>query len=384
MTIPFSRLVAETYLSAEALGDGFVRTIDPRDEMFLTLAAYAQDGPSQFEFQYFRDGREAALTIRSGLEATGRSPSDLSAVLEFACGFGRVTRHLVGDFDPRRIWSCDIQADGVKFVRETFGVNAFESARAPEDLELDRRFDVIFVGSFFSHVPRHRFVTWLGRLVDALADDGVLIFSTHGAGVVPDVGMDSSGYTFVPTSESDRLDPGEYGSSYITPEVVHELSKQAGAGAVRTVERDIWWIQDVHVVTRGDGSALDAWTGKRDVRGRIDLVRIDQDRQAWFGGWVAVRDAHPPLSDVRVWLDGAEVAPAVLEPTPPDSAGLEDWRGWSHHTFSCQGPMPPLSDGEHALAVVARDASGRSVCFDARGFTHREGEPFVFARGAPG
>lgn len=380
----FSNRVAETYLAAEGLRDGFVRAIDPRDEMFLTLGAYGLDDPSQFEFQYFHDGREAALTIETALAAAGKEMAAVGALLEFACGFGRVTRHLVQRIDPDRIWSCDIQADGVRFVRDTFAVNAFESARDPASLALDRRFDVIFVGSFFSHLPRWRFAPWLARLVDALSDDGVLILTTHGAGAVPGVEKDPSGYTFVAQSESDRLAPDEYGSAYITPEQVHRLAGDAGVGRIRTAERDLWWIQDVHLAARRDRPGLDAWIGKRDVRGHIDVIRIDADRQAWFGGWAAVRSGHPALTDVRVWLDGADVAPATIAATPPGSAGLEDWHGWTHSTFSLHGPVPPLPNGEHALAVAARDVSGRTFAFDARGFIHADGAPFLYSRDARG
>ena len=65
----------------------------------------------------------------------GTPLGSLARVCEFACGHGRCTRMLVRDIAPERLWCSDIQADGVAFVQETFGVHGFVSRAEPELLD---------------------------------------------------------------------------------------------------------------------------------------------------------------------------------------------------------------------------------------------------------
>ena len=77
-------------------------------------------------------------------------------------------------------------------------------------------FDLIYVGSLYSHLPRERFEAYLRRMFDALAPQGLLIFTTHGDAVEPGIPKEPGGFTFVPSSESERLDTQEYGSSFVS------------------------------------------------------------------------------------------------------------------------------------------------------------------------
>ena len=78
------------------------------------------------------------------------------ALLDFASGYGRLTRHLVLALDPVRVWVSDIKDKAVAFQRRRFGVHGFPSTAEPDDLAVTERFDLIFVGSLFSHLPEGR------------------------------------------------------------------------------------------------------------------------------------------------------------------------------------------------------------------------------------
>jgi SAM-dependent methyltransferase len=88
------------------------------------------------------------------LERADQPLVKMNHVLEFASGHGRFTRHLVKAIGPGRVTVSDVVADAVDFARQSFGVQGFVSHAVPEQLAWPRRYDLVFVLSLFSHLPR--------------------------------------------------------------------------------------------------------------------------------------------------------------------------------------------------------------------------------------
>ena len=110
-----------------------------------------------------------------------------------------MTRFLVREVPPERIWVADVYAGGVRFQEERFGVHGIVSTIRPEDFACAERFDAILVTSLFTHLPDERFVAWLRVLLGLLAPGGMLAFSAHSpAGAA--AGVDDAG-------ERDLLQP---------------------------------------------------------------------------------------------------------------------------------------------------------------------------------
>ena len=176
----------------------------------------------------------------------------ISAWLDFAAGYGRSTRFLAEDLGPDRVWIGEIQADAVDFQEATFGVHGLRSAADPDELRCDRRFDVVFVASLFSHLPERTFARWLGRLYDLLSDDGVLIFSVHDGSIrTADVEMPEAGIAFVAASEVAELDTADYGVTFVTePFVRRAVLAATGRDEVWRLPRALCFEQDVYVVGR--------------------------------------------------------------------------------------------------------------------------------------
>src|SRR5690606_26332661 len=127
---------------------------------------------------YFEDGRDSAERFAGVVRAhLPERPFTQVRVLEFASGYGCVSRHLSGGCD---LTCCDIHPAAHDFVSGALGLESVLSSSVPESLQLPGRYDVVFALSFFSHMPITTWQRWLARLADAVEPGGLLVFTTQG------------------------------------------------------------------------------------------------------------------------------------------------------------------------------------------------------------
>jgi hypothetical protein len=74
----------------------------------------------------------------------------------------------------------DLDRDGVDFCASEFNAEPLYSADDLRTIAVDRRFDLIWCGSLFTHLDRNRWPEFLGFFSNLLSADGVLVFTTHG------------------------------------------------------------------------------------------------------------------------------------------------------------------------------------------------------------
>lgn len=210
---------------------------------------------------YFQDGRRSALRLGSLLTRLGKNGGpgeERTRLLEFASGYGCVTRHLDQALDGVELTACDIHPEAVRFVEQEMNVGALLSRSIPEEFAPPQSFDVVFALSFFSHMPERTWARWLTRLLACLKDDGVLIFTTQGLASRESFGnpeIPENGLWFRTGSEQKDLDGDEYGSAIVTPRFVATEIERAGA-MLTLYEAASWWdIQDLYVVRRTPFSA---------------------------------------------------------------------------------------------------------------------------------
>jgi len=147
-----------------------LRTISPRDEML------GGDEP-----HYFRVGQSAMECIEVSLRSAGKDPFDVKRILDLPCGHGRVLRYLRAGFPDAQITACDVLRDGVDFCASEFGAIPVYSQDDPTRIPLDpEQFDLIWVGSLFTHFEAGLWQSFLQAFQSWLAPGGVLIFTTHG------------------------------------------------------------------------------------------------------------------------------------------------------------------------------------------------------------
>jgi SAM-dependent methyltransferase len=144
-----------------------IETIYPGDQMF-----------SGDMISYLAIGRSTVNAIMSIMPVAPKKT--FAKVLDFGCGCGRVGRHLRALFPDAQLYFTDTKPDAVHFCARTFSGTGFASNADFNLLELPTTFDLIWVGSVFTHMDRERQEILFRRLCGALAPGGVLIATFHG------------------------------------------------------------------------------------------------------------------------------------------------------------------------------------------------------------
>lgn len=226
--------------------------ISPQDDIFGFFCGH----PSSLNplRDYFADGWRTLSELMLLLEAVDKPLLRTASVLEFASGHGRFTRHLVKALGAERVTVSDIVVDAVDFSQQTFGVKGFASASVPEQVRWPQQYELVFVLSLFSHLPRSTWTRWLQVLRDAVAPGGLLVFSTHGikAADFDSVKLDDKGFFFAPSSESNAIDANEYGTAFTSEQfVLDRIAETWGADALRHRSLVHFWNhQDAYVLQR--------------------------------------------------------------------------------------------------------------------------------------
>jgi len=243
---------------------GAVWTLSERGVVNYKIAADDEmfdSGPAS----YFSVGLSGLRCILNAI-ACAQLPA-ITSILDLPCGHGRVARYLKAAFPHARHTFCDINRSAVDFCVEEFGGRGVYSQYDLGKVSLGGPFDVIWVGSLFTHLPADRIDAMLRELAEQLAPGGVLVATFHGAGslvvnpLYPMIESDkwsaitsayeSAGFGYAPyTGVSD----GSYGISLAKP----------------------WWIFALAETLRGLRVANFTERGWADNHDVLALERIDR------------------------------------------------------------------------------------------------------------
>ena len=246
-------------------GEPFMADIDDADDLLHYSLGVAAARPA-FRYydavrMYFSGGEWNAAEMAEVMRRHGFPLGQAASVLEFACGWGRVTRHLVHVIDRSRLTVSDVDPAAVQFVRRKLGVRGFTSAIDPLDLRHEDRYEVILIVSLFSHLPHADWGRWLARLGQLLEPGGALAFSTLGtyafAVNIPDAERHSfeevaEGFYYRAANETrGRLNTDHYGLSYVAEGPVRDLVRQHFPGRIiAACPRALNGFQEVYVLER--------------------------------------------------------------------------------------------------------------------------------------
>lgn len=234
--------------------------ISKEDLMFQYNLLSERGHFSNAVLEYMRDGVESFKFIEKVLEDYDKSFSNLNSFFDFAAGFGKLERILINYIDSKKIWVSDIKETANEFNKKHFKVNTIKSTFEPKEFKPGREFEMIFVGSLFSHLKEDLFEDWLKVLFGLLEKEGVLVLSLHDMSLIVDQLEDKSvDMIFYPNSEdivldqtTDSIEDGEmYGTSYLTEDKFSSIvEKVLGKVEFRRYEKALWGTQDVYVLKR--------------------------------------------------------------------------------------------------------------------------------------
>jgi SAM-dependent methyltransferase len=145
--------------------------ISPYDDMF---DATRPDGREHYDSV----GRGAIEIVCAAL-ATARK-GRVRRFLDMPCGGGRVTRHLVAFFHEAAGFVSDIDERKMEFCRRAFNCSAIKASTDFGTISHGHKFDLIFCGSLFTHLPESAFRPAIDFFSRSLEEDGLAVITLHG------------------------------------------------------------------------------------------------------------------------------------------------------------------------------------------------------------
>jgi cyclopropane fatty-acyl-phospholipid synthase-like methyltransferase len=125
-------------------------------------------------------------------------------ILDFGCGAGRVTRWLRAAYPKSNLFGCDLRKSDLDFVKSRLNVETWTSSVSVEELNTNERFDLIWVGSVFTHTSASISKKLFNKLLGWLNPGGLLIFSVHGK-YVTQIGKEMNYYGLTDDKWLDAL-----------------------------------------------------------------------------------------------------------------------------------------------------------------------------------
>jgi SAM-dependent methyltransferase len=248
----FSQEILDTHI-LPAKRHGVEPHIHPQDFMYWYTVDYAApaNAHAAAAINYFDGGAEHAHKIVGIAEMPALAKKKIR-LLEFASGYGRLSRHLK-KYSNLDLVCSDIHQEAIEFLSNSLGVRAFVSHSQPAAFLHEGKYDVTFVLSLFTHLPKLTFGHWLTKLYETVNPGGRLIFTTHGVSHLasaPGLELPSDGFYFSAGSEQKDLNPSEYGVTITRPDYVFAAIRECTASNNIFFEQEGFGTQDLWIVYR--------------------------------------------------------------------------------------------------------------------------------------
>lgn len=124
-------------------------------------------------FRFWVDVRESCRSLGLVLARSTR-------ILDFGCGWGRITRFFFRDTSPEKITGIDVDADFIAICRRIMSGGAYQVVRPLPPTELPpQSFDLVVGYSVFSHLAEDAASAWMREFARILRPGGVVAVNTR-------------------------------------------------------------------------------------------------------------------------------------------------------------------------------------------------------------
>lgn len=135
--------------------------------------------PSGKELQKIYDINQIQK-IEACLNVHGYSIEDFVSILDFGCGYGRLTKYFPDVAINAEIYGCDVDRDAISFAKKNYPRINFSTNQVDPPVHFeDEQFDLIILFSVFTNISEHVHKSWLKELALKLKNNGMLIATSH-------------------------------------------------------------------------------------------------------------------------------------------------------------------------------------------------------------
>jgi SAM-dependent methyltransferase len=170
------------------------------------------DGPEEIA-HYLSVGLSAMENIEATLAAAGRRWDQVESILDMACGYGRVLRHLALRRPGRLVTACEVMPEAIRFCSEEFGAKPLLSVENLDRMTFPGRYDLIWVGSLLTHLKPDAGMALAAKLAATLQPGGLLVFSAQGPSCLKHIPF--YGFVFEDKSEEFARQFAKKGTAYL-------------------------------------------------------------------------------------------------------------------------------------------------------------------------
>ena len=131
--------------------------------------------------EFGSSGWQSAADFRRALSGVGVHIPNVSRILEWGCGCGRILSQLPVDWENQELHGCDIDGEAIAWLQENYPqIRTVQSNGLPPLPYPDGYFDLILNHSVLTHLDEAYQDAWLSELGRILAPTGVLVLTVHG------------------------------------------------------------------------------------------------------------------------------------------------------------------------------------------------------------